>query len=73
MDFKATLEFPADDTGYGFDNVADVLTISPLLLEKYIAAAKLIVAQAVPTQPLVPAEKKIRGQKFVIADAKPST
>jgi hypothetical protein len=26
-------EFPPDDTGYGFDTVGDVLTVSPLLLE----------------------------------------
>jgi cytochrome c5 len=47
VDFNATGEFPADDTGYGFDTIGDVLTLSPLLLEKYIAAAKVIVAQAV--------------------------
>ena len=34
-DFKTTEEFPADDTGYGFDNIGDVLSVSPLLLEKY--------------------------------------
>jgi uncharacterized protein DUF1592/uncharacterized protein DUF1588/uncharacterized protein DUF1587/uncharacterized protein DUF1585/uncharacterized protein DUF1595/cytochrome c len=33
---------PADDSGYGFDNVADVLTVSPGLLERYILAAKKI-------------------------------
>src|ERR1700730_17026706 len=54
VDFNATAEFPADDTGHGFDNISDVLTISPLLLEKYIAAAKSIVTQAVPLVPLMP-------------------
>ncbi len=72
IDFNATAEFPPDDTGHGFDNVADVLTLSPLLLEKYIAAAKTIVGQAVPTAPWVPAEKRIFGQQFAIADTKPS-
>jgi hypothetical protein len=65
VDFNATAEFPADDTGHGFDSISDVLTISPLLLEKYIAAAKSIIAQAVPTQPWVPAEKRIPGRHFV--------
>jgi hypothetical protein len=65
VDFNATAEFPADDTGLGFDTIGDVLTISPLLLEKYIAAARSIVAQAVPTQPWVPAETRIAGQRFV--------
>lgn len=31
--------FPPDDTGYGFDNIGAVLSISPLLLEKYEAIA----------------------------------
>jgi hypothetical protein len=72
VDFNATVEFPADDTGHGFDTISDVLTISPLLLEKYVAAAKSIVSQAVPTQPLVPAEKLIPGQRFVTNNGKPS-
>jgi hypothetical protein len=33
---------PADDIGYGFDNIGDVLTVSPLLLERYLAAASKI-------------------------------
>ena len=32
-------EFPADDSGYGFDNIGDVLSVSPLLMEKYVSAA----------------------------------
>jgi mono/diheme cytochrome c family protein len=64
VDFNVTAEFPADDTGHGFDNIGDVLNISPLLLEKYIAAAKTIVTQAVPTQPRIPAEKRYPGSAF---------
>ncbi len=45
VDYNTSGEFPADDTGYGFDNIGDVLTISPLLLEKYFDAAKTIVQQ----------------------------
>jgi hypothetical protein len=48
VDFDTVEEFPADDTGYGFDNIGDVLSLSPLLLEKYLQAAEEIVAQAVP-------------------------
>lgn len=33
-------EFPADDLGYGFDNIGDVLSISPLRLEQYLNAAE---------------------------------
>jgi uncharacterized protein DUF1592/uncharacterized protein DUF1588/uncharacterized protein DUF1587/uncharacterized protein DUF1595/uncharacterized protein DUF1585 len=35
--------FPADDSGYGFDNIGDVLTLSPVLMERYLAAADIIV------------------------------
>jgi hypothetical protein len=72
VDFNASAEFPADDTGHGFDTIGDVLTISPLLFEKYIAAAKSIVAQSVPLQAWAPAEKRIAGQRFAPADSKSS-
>ena len=32
-------EFPADDVGYGFDHIGDVLTMPPILMEKYLDAA----------------------------------
>ena len=38
--------FPPDDTGYGFDTIGDVLNLSPIHLEKYLAAAQEIVASA---------------------------
>ena len=38
---------PADDIGYGFDNIGDVLTVSPLLLERYLLAASKISRLAV--------------------------
>lgn len=33
-------DFPPDDTGYGYDNIGDVLTVSPMLMEKYMRAAR---------------------------------
>jgi hypothetical protein len=39
-------DFPQDDSGYGFDNVADVLSLSPVLMEKYVAAAERIARAA---------------------------
>lgn len=39
-DIKPAENFPADDTGYGFDNIGDVLSLSPLLMEKYLRAAR---------------------------------
>lgn len=46
--FKPSSDFPADDSGYGFDNIGDVLTVSPVLTEKYLAAAEQIAVQAIP-------------------------
>lgn len=64
IDFNAEVEFPPDDTGYGFDNIGDVLTVSPMLLEKYLAAAKSVVAQAVPVVGKVMPEKIVAGKRF---------
>ena len=40
-------EFPVDDSGYGFDNNGDVLSVSPMLMEKYMQAAENISRLAV--------------------------
>ena len=50
--FSANDEFPADDSGYGFDNIGDVLTVSPVLMQKYLAAAEKIASRAVGADPL---------------------
>jgi hypothetical protein len=72
VDYDTEGEFPPDDTGHGFDNIGDVLTMSPLLLEKYVAAARAIVSQAVPTAPLAVTEHAVRGRSFRRAGEKDS-
>jgi mono/diheme cytochrome c family protein len=47
LDHAASL--PADDSGYGFDNIGSVLTVSPLLMEKYMATARRVSRLAVGT------------------------
>jgi cytochrome c551/c552 len=47
VDVDATTLLPADDSSNGFDNIADVLGISPALLERYVAAAAKISRLAV--------------------------
>jgi hypothetical protein len=66
VNFDTLKEFPADDTGQGFDNLADVLTISPMLLERYLDAAQTIVGEAVPTQPRVVAKADVDGKAFTV-------
>jgi len=64
VDFNTAEELPPDDTGYGFDDIGDVLTVSPMLLEKYMAAAASIVDQAVPkTSWLIP-QTTLGGSRF---------
>ena len=64
VDYNTDHEFPPDDSGFGFDNIGDVLTISPMLMEKYVAAAQAVVAQGVPTVPRKPIEQVVKGMAF---------
>ncbi len=48
---------PADDEGYGFDNIADVLRTSPSLLEQYLLASRKISELAVGDPALTPISK----------------
>jgi mono/diheme cytochrome c family protein len=47
MEVDGETLLPPDDQGYGFDNIADVLSVSPMLLERYMAAARKISRLAV--------------------------
>lgn len=49
VDFKPAEDFPSDDVGYGFDNIGDVLSMPPILLEKYLAAAEKVTDTAIVT------------------------
>tara|TARA_R110002096_G_scaffold432198_2_gene648497 strand:+ start:4923 stop:7283 length:2361 start_codon:yes stop_codon:yes gene_type:complete len=63
--FNAEAAFPPDDTGYGFDTIGDVLSISPLLMEKYVNAAQEIVSKVVHTTgPVIPSNHR-RADQFV--------
>ena len=47
LDFHPADDFPADDVGYGFDHIGDVLSMPPILLEKYLSAAEDIAERAI--------------------------
>ena len=53
-------DFPADDVGYGFDNIGDVLSLPPILMEKYFAAAETVAAKAIVAAPTASAPLKKR-------------
>jgi hypothetical protein len=40
-------DFPSDDVGEGFDNIGSVLSISPLLMERYVEAAETIAEKSI--------------------------
>jgi len=63
-DFNSEVEFPPDDSGGGFDNNGEVLTVSPMLLEKYLSAAETIVEKAVPRVARVLRERTFSGREF---------
>src|SRR5439155_15300359 len=63
VDIQAGSMLPIDDSGYGFDNIADVLSISPALLERYLSAAALVSRLAVGDLGAQPTEERFAPLK----------
>ncbi len=55
VEIDAAALLPADNIGQGFDNIADVLAVSPLLMERYLFAAGRIASLAVGPATMAPA------------------
>lgn len=55
---------PADDSGYGFDNIGDVLTLSPVHLERYLEAAGIALAQAIDLGPPRLPQQVVEGKEL---------
>ena len=60
LDVDTSSMLPPDDAAYGFDNIADALGISPVLLERYLTAAGKISSLAVGDPDIGPAGETIR-------------
>ena len=58
VDIKPGSLLPVDDSGYGFDNIADVLSMSPALLERYISVARLVSRLAVGDLKMKPGDEQ---------------
>ena len=59
-------DFPNDEVGYGFDNIADVLSIPPILMEKYLTASEKIAQTALlPQTPEWPPRERHQAEDFV--------
>jgi len=63
LDLRLADDFPVDDSGYGFDNIGDVLSISPVLMEKYLDAAELAAQATIVTDRSPPAPTILRYQQ----------
>ena len=68
IDHRPADDFPADDGGYGFDNIGDVLTVSPVLTEKYFNAAAEVVRRVVASRPAIPRRQVRREDLRVVAE-----
>jgi cytochrome c551/c552 len=66
MDVSSLL--PADDANYGFDNIADSLSVSPLLMERYMTAAWKISSLAVGDPKIPPTTYTFRNRPDLSQD-----
>lgn len=64
VDLRPASQFPPDDTGYGYDNIGDVLSVSPMLMEKYIRAANAVADKALDTSDLERLDLELGAKKF---------
>ena len=64
VDFKPANDFPQDDVGYGFDNIGDVLSLPPILLEKYLRAAESVMEEAIVSGPRPPPVHRLKPNQL---------
>ena len=63
LDIRPGASLPVDDSGYGFDNIGDVLSISPALLEKYMSAARMVSRLAVGDTNIKPSVEDLPARR----------
>ena len=68
LEFDGQSLLPADDSGYGFDNIADVLSVSPVLLERYMAAARKISRRAVGDPTIRPDVEQYKLSRLLLQE-----
>ncbi len=72
LEVDASALLPADDSDHGFDNIAGVLTVSPALLERYVAAARKITREALGDLSVTPTVETYSLPKFLYQDGRMS-
>src|SRR6185295_19682697 len=63
LDIQPGASLPVDDSGYGFDNIGDVLSLSPALLERYMSVGRLISRLAVGNVALKPTVEEFQARR----------
>jgi cytochrome c551/c552 len=64
VDINPGAALPVDDSGHGFDNIGEVLTISPTLLEKYLSMARKVSRLAVGDPGIKPGEERFQPRRM---------
>jgi hypothetical protein len=72
LDIDTTVLLPPDDAGYGFDNIADVLSVSPMLTERYLSSARKLSRLAVGDPELSPTTDVYEVDKHLRQDVRVS-
>lgn len=63
--FQPADDFPSDDVGHGFDNIGEMLSLPPLLMEKYLAAAEKIADEVIiDFDPANPSRQVFEGERM---------
>ncbi|MBI3895042.1 MAG: DUF1592 domain-containing protein [Acidobacteria bacterium] len=72
VDIDAASLLPIDESSYGFDNIANVLTISPMLMERYVVAAGKIGRLAVGDSSTRPTDQEYTVPKRLMQEDRAS-
>lgn len=64
INFSPAKDFPSDEVGAGFDNIGDVLSVSPLHMEKYLDAAEQIAQAAINADAFTPFAVTVGADEF---------
>ena len=76
VDFRPADDFPQDDSGYGFDNIGDVLSLSSSQMEKYVLASEKVARTALfgpeSLQPTL-ARHEVSGRRIITATTIPAS
>jgi uncharacterized protein DUF1592/uncharacterized protein DUF1588/uncharacterized protein DUF1587/uncharacterized protein DUF1595/uncharacterized protein DUF1585/cytochrome c len=68
IDIDAESMLPIDEVDQGFDNIGDALSVTPVLLERYMAAARMVGRLAIGDPKIRPFSEKYELSKFLAQD-----